>query len=100
MSLPIDKPHDVPLHMSVLGTAKGVWVMRVHSVSSIGQTIQIRLVLKRRSRCSRLRILDAVLFAPDLGVALERAMIADRIRKWIETTEADGVLDLVSNRVA
>ena len=88
--------------MSVLGTAKGAWLIRVHSgfATNDGATIQLHLVLERRSDSSpaQFRRLNIVLPGLDIKVPLERVMIADRIRNWIEATEADGVLDLISGQ--
>ncbi|MBZ5571702.1 MAG: hypothetical protein LAO09_07475 [Acidobacteriia bacterium] len=85
--------------MSVLGTAKGAWVIRVLSgfVTDDGATIQLCLVLERHSDSApaQFRRLNVVLSELDLKVALARVMVADRIRDWIETTEADGVLDMI-----
>lgn len=95
-------PYHAPLDRSVLGTSKGVWVIRVRSqVATEDQTtVRLELVLEKRplSSPSECRILCVVAPGSDLAAALSRAALADRIRNWVETTEADGILDLVSEQ--
>jgi hypothetical protein len=44
----------------------------------------------------RQRKLEMLVFKSDLADAQQRAAVLGRIRKWIETTDGNGFLDLVS----
>ena len=44
----------------------------------------------------RMRRLEVLIFAPELATSEGRTRILSRIRQWIEATEGDGYLDLVS----
>lgn len=44
----------------------------------------------------RMRRLDVLAFGPELSDPRERMKVLDQIRNWIEASEGDGFLDLVS----
>jgi hypothetical protein len=92
--------HDNALDFNVLGTCKGPWLIRVNAVmaadDSANISLQLLLCKLNEDEPSDTRRLYAVVPASHLEIPQERVLIADQIRQWIESTEGNGFLDLVS----
>ena len=93
-------PQQTPLHLNVLGTQKGRWLIRVNAVIAEEESpnISLQLVLDRLEEDAppETRRLYAVVPAGDLENPQQRVIIAERIRVWIENTQGNGFLDLGS----
>jgi hypothetical protein len=91
-------PKQVPLHLNVIGTQKGRWLVRVESVlaASECEDIALQMVLEHLPDDGRgsTRRLYMVCLEHDLHESPQRVLIADRIRQWLESTEGNGVLNL------
>ncbi len=92
-------PQQLALHLAKVDPADGTWLIAVASVSETqsGKDVLLKLVLEQnideetvRSRELGLVVSAAVILDPETC-----ADVVDRIRKWIETTDGDGFLDLV-----
>lgn len=88
--LPIDSAH--------LETAKGSWLIAVQSIAETlaGTTILIGIILEQNidEESVQTRRLETMI---DRNTAYEpenSQELLDQIRKWIETTDEDGFLDL------
>jgi hypothetical protein len=90
---------QVSLNLNVLGTAKGPWLIHVNSVLTAKESdnASLQLVLENLSDDvhSHSRRLYLVVPSSRLEIPQERIVITDRIRRWVETTSGNGVLDLV-----
>jgi hypothetical protein len=93
-------PERVSLHWSVVGTAKGPWLIHVNSVLTAKESdnASLQLVLENLSDEARPqnRRLYLVVSSSRLEIPQERVVIADRIRRWVETTSGNGFLDLIT----
>lgn len=91
-------PKQVPLHLNVIGTQKGAWLVQVDSIlaASECEEVALQLVLEHlpNEGCASTRRLYMVCSEHDLHVPQQRVLIADRIRYWLESTEGNGVLNL------
>ena len=88
-------PSQIPLNRNVIATHKGTWLLRVDSVLTGDEADCLALHLRLQSfteNQSRTRRLYAVVRESDLDIPQERVIIADHIRRWIETSEGDGFL--------
>jgi hypothetical protein len=96
-------PKQVPLHFNVIGTRNGAWRVRVDSVlaSRECENVALQLVLEGAAddECANTRRLYMVCSEPDLHNPQQRALIADRIRRWLENTEGNGALNLTQENV-
>lgn len=93
---------EVPLHLNVLETSKGKWLIEVGSVAEAqgGESFLLKLSLETgvnedgeriRTRELGISIPASKLFQPDL-----LADVLQQIRNWIETTEGDGFLEFTN----
>lgn len=92
------EPKDIPLHE--VDTAKGHWGIFVQSVvKAQNDNIFLIMILEQRVDDERFRMrrLEMLILAAELISPAGRAAILRRIREWIEATEGDGYLDLVSS---
>lgn len=96
----LGSPQQNPLDYNVLGTSKGSWLIRVSAVMAADESenLALQLVLQNLDpdRTFEQRHLYVVVTESDLGIPQERALMADRIRHWVETTQGNGFLDLAS----
>ena len=92
------EPEELPLHLSTIETSQGGWLIAVHSVaeSHAGGTLLLKLILEQsidhehfRTRELGMQVLAVTLYNPDLFTG-----VINQIRRWIETTEGDGFLEL------
>lgn len=90
-------PKQVPLDRNVIDTQKGPWLVRAESVVAAdeSQRIVLHLVLDRLSDegCPPSRRLYTVCSEGDLQVPQRRVIVADHIRRWLESTEGNGVFE-------
>ena len=97
MILPVE---SVPLNGSVLGTAKGTWVIHVDEAVRVEgtPTVLLNVTLRREARNP-----DDVILTRRVGLLLPscaldefrlREAVACDIRGWLESTDGDGFLDL------
>ena len=92
-------PAQVPLHMNVIGTLKGAWSVQVESVAAAHEDkhllLQLRLIRgPEEEQPIRSRRLYTIVAEPSLQHPQQRVLIADQIRRWIDTTEGNGWLVL------
>lgn len=92
----LSHPRDIPLHLNILVTRKGLWLIEVDSVTASSQSEEVSLQLHLRGldddRPQSPRRLYAVVRQSALHNPQHRTVIADRIRTWIETREGHGYL--------
>jgi len=88
----------LPIDLARLDTTKGTWVVAVESVAETiaGTMLLVRLNLEQNiddesTAHRRLEIMIHRNTAEELENSKE---LLDQIRKWIETTDEDGFLDL------
>jgi len=99
-SIVILSPEGVPLNGSVLGTAKGTWVIHVDEAVRVEgtATVLLNLTLERGTRkvddATLMRRLGLLLPAVVLKEFRLRESVACDIRSWLESTEGNGFLDL------
>ena len=90
----------VPLNGSVLGTAKGTWVIHVEEAVRVegSPTLLLNITLQRGVRMPEdavvMRHLGLLLAASVLSEFRLRESVACAIRNWLESTDTDGFLDL------
>ena len=91
---------SVPLNGSVLGTAKGTWVIHVDEAVHVEgtATVLLNVTLRRGARNA-----DDVVVTRRVGLLLPscalnefrlREAVACDIRGWLESADGDGFLDL------
>jgi hypothetical protein len=92
-------PEELPLHLSQIDTSQGGWLIVVYNVAEAQscEALLLKLILEQSIDEERLRtrelgmlVLASKLYDPDLFVD-----VLNQIRRWIETTEGDGFLELV-----
>jgi len=92
------QPQELPLHLSRIETSRGGWLIAVHSIAEaqIAGTLLLKLILEQsiddehfRTRELGMQVLAVKLYDPDLFPD-----VVGQIRRWIETTEGDGFLEL------
>jgi len=92
------KPEDIKLHDVV--TTKGSWGIFVQSAvkAQDNDNLFLTIVLERNIDDERVeaRRLTLLLFSRELKSDTGRKGILREIRSWIDTTDGDGSLDLVS----
>ena len=92
------KPEDIELHD--VDTSKGSWGIFVQSVvrAQDNDNLFLTIVLERNIDDERVeaRRLTLRLFSPELASDTGRKGILREIRSWIDATDGDGSLDLVS----
>jgi hypothetical protein len=92
------KPEEIRLHD--VDTSKGSWGVFVQSVVKAqgNDNLFLTIVLEQNmdDEHVRMRGLKLLVFSPELASDAGRAGILDEIRNWIDTTDGDGFLDLVS----
>lgn len=96
------QPERVPFNGSVLGSAKGTWIINVSAAVYVEGTdsVLLNLTLEKGLRCSEdqslTRRLGMLVPAPVLKEFCLREGVACDIRQWLEATEGNGFLDLRS----
>jgi hypothetical protein len=96
------QPERVPFNGSVLGSAKGTWIINVSAAVYVEGTdsVLLNLTLEKDLRStedrSPKRRLGMLLPAPVLKEFCLREGVASDIRHWLEGTEGNGFLDLRS----
>jgi hypothetical protein len=96
------QPERVPFNGSVLGSAKGTWIINVSAAVYVEGTdsVLLNLTLEKGLRStedrSPTRRLSMLLPAPVLKEFCLREGVACDIRQWLERTEGNGFLDLRS----
>jgi hypothetical protein len=94
------QPERVPFNGSVLGSAKGTWIINVSAAVYVEGTDSLLLnVTLEKGVCSPeeqgiTRRLGMLVPAPVLKEFCLREGIACDIRQWLEATEGNGFLDL------
>ncbi len=92
------KREDIGLHD--VETSKGNWGIYVQSVvkAQDNDNLFLAIILEQGvdNEHFRMRKLEVLVFAPELASPAGLAGILGHIRNWIDTTEGDGFLDLVS----
>jgi len=92
------QPEELPLHLSRIETSQGGWLIAVYSVAEAraGGTLLLKLILEQsiddehfRTRELGMQVLVSQLYHPD-----RFADVLSQIRRWIETAEGDGFLEL------
>lgn len=92
------QPGEIPLHLYRIESSQGAWLIAVYSVAEAqaGHTLLLKLILEQsidsehfRSRDLGLQVPPRMLYDPDLFTD-----VVGEIRRWIETTEGDGFLEL------
>jgi hypothetical protein len=95
------QPEELPLHLSRIETSQGTWLIAVSSVAKAqaGNTLLLKLILEHSidSEHFRSRELGMQMFARKLHDPGWFADVVSQIRRWIETTEGDGFLELSKN---
>jgi hypothetical protein len=96
------QPERVPFNGSVLGSAKGTWVISVNAAVYVEGTdsLLLNVTLEKGARSAEeqgiTRRLGIPVPAPVLQEFCLREGIACDIRLWLEGTEGNGFLDLTS----
>jgi hypothetical protein len=94
------QPERVPFNGSVLGSAKGTWVISVNAAVYVEGTdnLLLNVTLEKGARAPEgqgaTRRLGILVPAPVLKEFCLREGIACDIRQWLEGTEGNGFLDL------
>jgi hypothetical protein len=92
------KPEDVRLHN--IDTSKGSWGIYVQTVveAQNNDNLFLKVILERNISDERIemRRLELLVFSAELVDPQQRARLIAKIQNWIEATEGDGFLDLVS----
>jgi hypothetical protein len=95
------KPQDVELHN--VDTSRGSWGIFVQSVAKAqdNDNLFLTTVLEQNIDDEHIdsRRLKLLVFSPELASDAGRKGILREIRSWIDTTEGDGSLDLVSKSI-
>jgi hypothetical protein len=95
------QPEELPLHLSRIETSQGTWLIAVSSVAEAqaGNTLLLKLILEHSidSEHFRSRELGMQMFARKLHDPGWFTDVVSQIRRWIETTEGDGFLELSKN---
>jgi|SRR6478736_3663889 len=95
------QPEELPLHLSTIETCRGTWLIAVYSVAEAqaDNTLLLNLILEQsidpehfRSRELGMQVPARKLYDPGLFTD-----VVSQIRRWIETTEGDGFLELSEN---
>lgn len=93
-------PERVPFNGSVLGSAKGTWIINVTDAVFVEGTdnVLLNLTLEKGVRAPEdlalKRRLGMLVPAPVLKEFCLREGVASDIRHWLEATEGNGFLDL------
>ena len=96
------QPEHVPFNGSVLGSAKGTWIISVTDAVFVEGTnnVLLNLILEKGVRVPEdlglTRRLGMLVPAPVLKEFCLREGVACDIRQWLEQTEGNGFLDLRS----
>jgi hypothetical protein len=94
------QPERVPFNGSVLGSAKGTWIINVTAAVYVEGTdsVLLNLCLEKGVRAPEdlglKRNLGMLVPAPVLKEFCLREGVAGDIRQWLEATEGNGFLDL------
>lgn len=94
------QPERVPFNGSVLGSAKGTWVISVNAAVYVEGTdsLLLNVTLEKGVRApedqGETRRLGILVPAPVLKEFCLREGVASDIRQWLERTEGNGFLDL------
>ena len=94
------QPDRIPFNGSVLGSAKGTWVISVNAAVYVEGTdhLLLNVTLEKGVRAPEdqgmTRRLGMLVPAPVLEEFCLREGVACDIRKWLERTEGNGFLDL------
>jgi hypothetical protein len=87
---------QLALHLTVVRTTKGAWVVEIDSITTSSDTqqlaLQLRLTRVSEDEPTRTRRLYAVIPERDLGIPYQRVAITTHISKWIETSDGNGCL--------
>ena len=99
-SVVILQPERVPFNGSVVGSAKGTWIISVNAAVVVEGTdsLLLNLILEKGLRSPEdqalTRRLGMLVPAPVLKEFYLREGVACDIRQWLERTEGNGFLDL------
>jgi hypothetical protein len=92
------QPEEVPLHLSRIETSQGTWLIAVYSVAEAqtGNSLLLKLILELSIDSEHFRSRELGIQVParklyDSGLFTD---VVSQIRRWIETTEGDGFLEL------
>lgn len=92
------RPEEIRLHD--VETSKGQWGIFVQSVvkAQDNDNLFLRILLEQNIDYEhiRMRTLNLLVFSRELASDAGLVGILDHIRNWINTTDGDGFLDLVS----
>ena len=92
------KPEEVGLHD--VDTSKGQWGIFVQSVvkAQDNDNLFLTIVLEQNIDDERIRMrrLDLLVFSAELASHAGLREVRDQICQWVEETDGDGFLDLVS----
>ncbi len=92
------RPEDIGLHG--VETTKGEWGIYVQSVvrAQHNDNLFLGIILEQSVDYERFRMrkLEMLVFAQELASPAGLERMLDHIRNWIDSTEGDGFLDLVS----
>lgn len=87
--------------MSRIETSQGTWLIAVYSVAEAqaGNTLHLNLILQQSTDAEHFRSRELGMHVPapklyDPGLFTD---VVIQIRRWIETTEGDGFLELSEN---
>ncbi|HST10602.1 MAG TPA: hypothetical protein VLL05_09505 [Terriglobales bacterium] len=93
-------PERLPLHESRVDTSAGTWGIAVESAmeSQTGSTILLKLILEQTidEEHFQTRELGLTVYASEVYDSEVLPEMLNTIRRWIETTEGDGFLDLTN----
>jgi hypothetical protein len=92
------KQEDIRLHN--VETSKGQWGIFIQSVVKAqgNDNLFLTIVLEQNIDDERIRMrrLDLLVFSAELASPGGRREVRDQICRWVEETDGDGFLDLVS----
>jgi len=92
------KPDELPLHLSRIETTQGAWLIAIDSVAGVqsADRLLLKLILEQSIGEERFRTreLGMLVPAPNLHDPDQFGVVLNEIRRWIETTEGDGFLEI------
>ena len=99
MHFPPESPiRKLPINLARLDTTKGTWVIAVESVTETiaGNTLLAGIILEQNidDESVTTRRLEIIIHRNTAKEPENSQELLDQIRKWIESTDEDGFLDL------
>ena len=95
---PESSTRKLPIDLARLDTTKGTWLIAVDSVAETiaGTTLLIGIILEQSIDEENLSVrrLETMVDRNTANEPENSKELLDQIRKWIETTDEDGFLDL------